>query len=49
MWILFEEFEELVDYLLVNLFIVYEKMGYLEVNLGLVFLVNVGEIDFFFF
>lgn len=47
--ILPEEPEELADYLLANLFIVYEKMGYLEANLGLAPLANVGETDFSFF
>ena len=44
-----KESEELADYLLANLFIVYEKMGYSEANLGLAPLANVGETDFSFF
>ncbi|RYK80797.1 DUF2156 domain-containing protein, partial [Enterococcus faecium] len=44
-----KESEELADYLLANLFIVYGKMGYSEANLGLAPLANVGETDFSFF
>lgn len=40
---------ELADYLLVNLFIVYQEKGYVEANLGLAPLANVGETDFSFF
>lgn len=38
----------LSDYLLANLFVVYQKQGYLEANLGLAPLANVGETDFSF-
>lgn len=44
-----DEPAELSDYLLVNLFVVYQEKGYLETNLGLAPLANVGETDFAFF
>ncbi|OQO69015.1 hypothetical protein BH747_10545 [Enterococcus villorum] len=44
-----DEPQELADYLLVNLFIIYREKGYLEANLGLAPLANVGETDFSFF
>ena len=39
---------ELADYLLANLFVVYQEKGYLEANLGLAPLAKVGETDFSF-
>lgn len=41
--------EELSHYLLANLLVIYQEKGYLEANLSLVPLVNVGVTNFSFF